>query len=44
VKVCLIAAGESLCPNNKEVFKKLSSFGVPVARRVEELANDIAGT
>jgi hypothetical protein len=44
VKECLIAAGEILCPNNKELFKKLSLSGVTVARRVEELANDIEGT
>ena len=44
VKDCLIAAGEILCPNNNEVFKKLSLSGVTVARRVKELANDIEGT
>ena len=44
VKECLIVAGEILCQNNKEVFKKLSLSGVTVARRVKELANDIEGT
>jgi hypothetical protein len=44
VKECLIAAEEILCPNNKEVFKKLCLSGVTVARRVKELANDIEGT
>jgi len=44
VKECLIAAGEILCPNNKELFKKLSLSRVTVARHVEELASDIEGT
>ncbi|XP_063820200.1 general transcription factor II-I repeat domain-containing protein 2-like [Pseudophryne corroboree] len=44
VKECLIAAGEILYPKNNELFKKLSLSGVTVARRVEELANDIEGT
>ncbi|XP_023027985.2 general transcription factor II-I repeat domain-containing protein 2-like [Leptinotarsa decemlineata] len=31
----------SLCPSQKQLFSKISLSGVTVARRVEELANDI---
>ncbi|XP_074039888.1 general transcription factor II-I repeat domain-containing protein 2 [Leptinotarsa decemlineata] len=44
IKECMEAAAEVLCPSQKQLFFKISLSGVTVARRVEELANDIEGS
>jgi hypothetical protein len=38
------SAAEMLCPSQKRLFTKVSLSGVTVARRIEELAEDIENT
>lgn len=41
VKQCMESAAEILCPTQKHLFSKVSLSGVTVARRIEELSQDI---
>jgi hypothetical protein len=44
IKECMESAAEMLCPSLKRLFMKVSLSGVTVARRIEELAEDIENT
>lgn len=44
VKQCMESAAEVLCPTQKHLFSKVSLSGATVARRIEELAQDIENT
>lgn len=41
VKDCMESAAEILCPTQKHLFSKVSLSGVTVARRIEDLSQDI---
>jgi hypothetical protein len=40
-KECMESAAEMLCPSQKHLFTSVSLSGITVARRIEELSEDI---